>query len=231
MSSDYLPEIEAPATPTALKPEILPEIPKDGEDDLVSEAAADEGAVTVEVNDIADAAEEDIPEEPLEPIVKEKKKLTQADVFNTPQVLPVAAPKKVKRKATPRQLEALRKARENKKKNALARAEAVNEGKEVPDELLPKKQRAAKQQKKTIQHEVKENQQDFTQQQIAAITSQAIEAYEIKRKERKEVKNKKKAEDAHQAQIQQTLQRAMAGGVQPRQQKTWADDALAGMWN
>ena len=226
MSSDYLPEIEAPAEP---KPEILPEIPKEGEDDLVSEAAADEGAVTVEVNDIEE--QEDIPEEPLEPIVKEKKKLTQADVFNTPQVLPVAPPKKVKRKATPKQLEALRKARENKKKNALARAEAVNEGKEVPDELLPKKQRAAKQQKKTIQHEVKQNQQDFTQQQIAAITSQAIEAYEIKRKARKEVKNKKKAEDAHQAQIQQTLQRAMAGGVQPRQQKTWADDALAGMWN
>lgn len=226
MSSDYLPEIEAPATP---EPAILPEIPKEGADDLVSEAAADEGAVTVEVNDIEE--QEDIPEEPLEPIVKEKKKLTQSDVFNTPQVLPVAPPKKVKRKATPKQLEALRKARENKKKNALARAEALNEGKEVPDELLPKKQRAAKQQKKTIQHEVKQNQQDFTQQQIAAITSQAIEAYEIKRKARKEVKNKKKAEDAHQAQIQQTLQRAMAGGVQPRQQKTWADDALAGMWN
>jgi hypothetical protein len=226
MSSDYLPEIEGPPEP---EPAILPEIPKEGADDLVSEAAGDEGAVTVEVNDIEE--QEDIPEEPLEPIVKEKKKLTQADVFNTPQVLPVAPPKKVKRKATPKQLEALRKARENKKKNALARAEAVNEGKEVPDELLPKKQRAAKQQKKTIQHEVKQNQQDFTQQQIAAITSQAIEAYEIKRKARKEVKNKKKAEDAHQAQIQQTLQRAMAGGVQPRQQKTWADDALAGMWN
>jgi len=226
MSDDYLPSIEAPPEP---EPAILPEIPKESADDLVSEAAADEGAVTVEVNDIEE--QEDIPEEPLEPIVKEKKKLTQADVFNTPQVLPVAPPKKAKRKATPKQLEALRKARENKKKNALARAEAVNEGKEVPDELLPKKQRAAKQQKKTIQHEVKQNQQDFTQQQIAAITSQAIEAYEIKRKARKEVKNKKKAEDAHQAQIQQTLQRAMAGGVQPRQQKTWADDALAGMWN
>tara|TARA_R100001463_G_scaffold16172_6_gene42041 strand:+ start:521 stop:1222 length:702 start_codon:yes stop_codon:yes gene_type:complete len=233
MSSDYLPDIEPPPEPT---PEQLPEIPKEGIDDLVSEAGADEGAVTVEVNDdpdheiVEDA--DDIPDEPVEPIVKEKKKLAQHDVFNTPQVLPVAPPKKAKRKATPKQLEALRKARENKKKNALARAEAIKEGKEVPEKLLTKKQQAKKNTKKTIQEEVKEHQQDFTDAQIAKITSQAIEAYEIKRKARKEVKNKKKAEEAHQAQIQATLQKAMAGGVQPRQQqRTWADDALAGMFS
>ncbi len=232
MSSDYLPDIEPPPEPT---PEPLPEIPKEGIDDLVSEARADEGSVTVEVSETVDpeGAEEAVPEEPLEPVVKEKKKLAQHDVFNTPQVLPVAPPKKAKRKATPKQLEALRKARENKKKNALARAEALKEGKEVPEKLLTKKQQAKKNTKKTIQEEVKEHQQDFTDAQIAKITSQAIEAYEIKRKARKEVKNKKKAEEAQRAQIQATLQKAMRGGAQPPQQpqRTWADDALSGMFS
>lgn len=228
MSSDYLPEIEEPPPPQPV------EIPKESVDDLVSEAGADEGSITIEVNDAPDREiPDDIPEESLEPIVQEKKKLAQSDVFNTPQVLPIAPPKRAKRKATPKQLEALRKARENKKANALARAEALKEGKDVPDNLLTKKQANKKNTKKTIQEEVKEHQQDFTDAQIAKITSQAIEAYEIKRKARKEVKNKKKAEEAQQAQIQATLQKAMSGGVQPRPQpqKTWADDALAGMWS
>lgn len=228
MSSDYLPEIEEPPPPQPV------EIPKESVDDLVSEAGADEGSITIEVNDAPDREiPDDIPEESLEPIVQEKKKLAQSDVFNTPQVLPIAPPKRAKRKATPKQLEALRKARENKKKNALARAEALKEGKDVPDNLLTKKQANKKNTKKTIEAEVKEHQQDFTDAQIARITSQAIEAYEIKRKARKEVKYKKKAEEAQQAQIQATLQKAMSGGVQPRSQpqKTWADDALAGMWS
>jgi len=233
---DYLPDIVPPPEKPS---EPLPDIPKEGIDALVSEAGADEGSITVQVSesdtvdtDMRMEDEELIPEEPVEPIVKEKKKLAQSDVFNTPQVLPVAPPKKAKRKATPKQLEALRKARENKKKNALARAEAVKGGGEVPEKLLTKKQVAKKNTKQTIQEEVKEHQQDFTDAQIAKITSQAIEAYEIKRKARKEVKYKKKAEDAHVAQIQATLQKAMAGGVQPQaQQRTWADDALEGMFS
>ena len=122
--NNYLPEFTAPPPPEE-KP-----IEEPDADPLVSKADADEGAVKMEVEDkfegdeeiIREEMKEDIMEEAEpEPVVKPKRKLKNAEVFRTPQIMPIADPPKPKRKATQKQLEALAKARE---KNRLKREEA-----------------------------------------------------------------------------------------------------------
>ena len=229
--SDYLPTMEMP-------PEIPQEEPKEEQeiDPLVSKASADEGAVKMEITEKVDeetgeenpnfvySDEEEIEEE--EPLpVEPKKKLQREEVFKTPKVMPVNEPVKEKKKRKPpseRQLAALAKARENMK---LKREEAKRlkaEGKPTPASKRKQKQQ------KEVKEEIQKQGQIYTQDQIASITANAIEQYDMKRKARKEQKAVTKEKQIQEQKVKETLSRAM--GMAPPQRDMW-DDALGGMWN
>ena len=228
--SDYLPTMEMPT-------ETPQEEPKEeqGIDPLVSKASADEGAVKMEVTENVnedtgeenpnfeysdDEAEE---EEPLP--VEPKKKLQREEVFKTPKVMAVNEPVKEKKKRKPpseKQLAALAKARENMK---LKREEAKRlkaEGKPTPASKRKQKQQ------KEVKEEIQKQGQIYTQDQIASITANAIEQYDMKRKARKEQKAVTKEKQIQEQKVKETLSRAM--GMAPPQRDMW-DDALGGMWN
>ena len=229
--SDYLPTMEMP-------PEIPQEEPikEEDTDPLVSKASADEGAVKMEITEKVDeetgeenpnfvySDEEEIEEE--EPLpVEPKKKLQREEVFKTPKVMPVNEPVKEKKKRKPpseKQLAALAKARENMK---LKREEAKRlkaEGKPTPASKRKQKQQ------KEVKEEIQKQGQLYTQDQIASITANAIEQYDMKRKARKEQKAVTKEKQIQEQKVKETLSRAM--GMAPPQRDMW-DDALGGMWN
>ena len=138
--------------------------------------------------------------EEAEPLpVKRKPKLKNEDIFRTPTVMPVAEPEKPKKKRKPpsqKQLDALAKARENMKKKREEAKKLKAEGKEPPPSKRQQKQ------EKQVKEVIQQQGQLYTEEQIAKITSNAIEQYEVKRKARKEVKKKKQEEEAQQQQVQ-----------------------------
>ena len=98
MADNYLPEMEMP-------PEDIPEENETGVtfDPLISIARDDEGPIKMDVEDTEeeDAEEEEEAEPPImdEPVpIKEKKKLRNDEVFNTPQVMAVQDPEKPPKK-------------------------------------------------------------------------------------------------------------------------------------
>ena len=150
MSSNYLPDVVMPP-PEPEKP-----IEDPNADPLVSRADANEGAVTMEVEDRDEETGEENPnfiysdeeelleeEEPPEPMVKPKRKLKNEEVFRTPQIHPVQEPVKEKKKRKPptqKQLDALAKARETMKANRAEKAKLKAEGKDVPKSKAKQKQ-------------------------------------------------------------------------------------------
>ena len=213
MSSDsYLPEMELP-----------PEEPVEKEpavtfDPLISEAKSGEGKIKIEISDTeeenpnfiySDEDPEDA-EDAEEPIpVKPKKKLSNAEVFNTPQVFTVQDPDKpVKKKRVPteKQLAALKKARETNRLKRIAQKKIKEAGEDPPLELLSKKKQR---QKTAVTKEIRAQQNMFSEEQVAKITADAIEKYEVKRKVRKQAKLKVKEADEEEKKTRQTLQRAL----------------------
>tara|TARA_R110000796_G_scaffold65048_4_gene150382 strand:- start:303 stop:980 length:678 start_codon:yes stop_codon:yes gene_type:complete len=207
--ADYLPEMTLPKEPQVPVPQ------ETDEDPLVSTASADEGAVKMTTEELVNnETEEENPnfqyeseEEEEEPLpVEPKKKLKKTDVFRTPQVLGIADPEKPpkkKRVVTQKQLDALARARET---NRLKREEAKKlkeEGKPVP--LTKKKLK----QKKEVTEIVKNQQMEYSAEQISAITTKAIADYEVTRKARKEVKKKEQAQEVEALKVKQTLNRAL----------------------
>ena len=207
--ADYLPEMTLPKEPQVPVPQ------ETDEDPLVSTASADEGSVKMTTEELVNnETEEENPnfqyeseEEEEEPLpVEPKKKLKKTDVFRTPQVLGIADPEKPpkkKRVVTQKQLDALARARET---NRLKREEAKKlkeEGKPVP--LTKKKLK----QKKEVTEIVKNQQMEYSAEQISAITTKAIADYEVTRKARKEVKKKEQAQEVEALKVKQTLNRAL----------------------
>ena len=220
--NNYLPEMTMPP-PEPEKP-----IEEPDADPLVSKADDKEGAVKVEIEDRDDTEEErdDTEEEIIEeeePLpVKRKPKLKNEDIFRTPQIQPIKEPvkEKKKRKVSQKQLDALAKARENMKKKREEAKKLKEEGKEPPPSKRQQKQ------EKQVKEVIQQQGQLYTEEQIAKITSNAIEQYEVKRKARKEVKKKKQEEEAQQQQVQRTLNRALG---QPDPNDIWSH-ALSGMY-
>lgn len=225
MSSNYLPDVTMPP-PEPEKP-----IEEPNADPLVSKADDGEGAVKMEIEDqfegdediIREEMEEDIMEEAEpEPVVKPKRKLKNEEIFRTPKIQPVAEPekpKKTRKPPTEKQLEALSKAREKMKANRELKKKLKEEGKDVP------KSKAKIKQENKVKEVIQQQGQLYTEEQIAKITSNAIEQYEVKRKARKEVKKKKQAEEEQQKLVQRQVQRALG---QPAQDDFWGQ-ALAGL--
>jgi len=221
--NNYLPEMTMPP-PEPEKP-----IEEPDADPLVSKADDKEGAVKVEIEDRDDTEEErdDTEEEIIEeeePLpVKRKPKLKNEDIFRTPQIQPIKEPVKEKKKRKPpsqKQLDALAKARENMKKKREEAKKLKEEGKEPPPSKRQQKQ------EKQVKEVIDKQGQLYTEEQIAKITSNAIEQYEVKRKARKEVKKKRQEEEAQQQQVQRTLNRALG---QPDPNDIWSH-ALSGMY-
>ena len=218
MADNYLPEMEMP-------PEDIPEENETGVtfDPLISIARDDEGSVKMDVEDVEEEQEEEVPEaeppimdEPLP--IKEKKKLRNDEVFNTPQVMAIQEPEKPpkkKRVASEKQLAALAKARETNRLKREAKLKIKNEGKELPNELLSKKKQR---QKAEVKKEIRSQQNVFSEEQVAKITADAIDKYEQKRKVRKIEKNKLKIAEEQEKKTRQTLQRAMG---QPAVDDPW----------
>tara|TARA_R110001592_G_scaffold63080_2_gene193138 strand:+ start:5123 stop:5797 length:675 start_codon:yes stop_codon:yes gene_type:complete len=223
MSESYLPEMTMPP------PEPVESIEEPNADPLVSKADDGEGEVKMEIEDRDEETGEENPnfvysdeEEDPEPVVKPKRKLKNEEVFRTPQIQAVQEPVKEKKKRKPptqKQLDALAKARETMKANRVEKARLKAEGKEVP------KSKAKQKQENKVKAVIQEQGQIYNEDQIAKITSNAIEQYEVKRKARKVIKNKKKEEDAQQLQVQRQVQRALG---QPAQDDIWGQ-ALAGL--
>jgi hypothetical protein len=221
--NNYLPEMTMPP-PEPEKP-----IEEPDADPLVSKADDKEGAVKVEIEDRDDTEEErdDTEEEIIEeeePLpVKRKPKLKNEDIFRTPQIQPIKEPVKEKKKRKPpsqKQLDALAKARENMKKKREEAKKLKEEGKEPPPSKRQQKQ------EKQVKEVIDKQGQLYTEEQIAKITTNAIEQYEVKRKARKEVKKKRQEEEAQQQQVQRTLNRALG---QPDPNDIWSH-ALSGMY-
>lgn len=223
MSDNYLPEMTMPP-PEPEKP-----IEEPDADPLVSKADDGEGAVKMEIEDRDEETGEENPnfvysdeEEDPEPVVKPKRKLKNEEVFRTPQIQAVQEPVKEKKKRKPptqKQLDALAKARETMRANRVEKARLKAEGKDVP------KSKAKQKQENKVKAVIQQQGQLYSEEQIANITSNAIEQYEVKRKARKEVKNKKKEEEAQQLKVQRQVQRAMGT---PAQDDIWGQ-ALAGL--
>ena len=222
--NNYLPEFTAPP-PEPEKP-----IEEPDADPLVSKADDKEGSVKVEIEDRDDTEEErdETEEEEIieeaEPLpVKRKPKLKNEDIFRTPQIQPIKEPEKPKKKRKPpsqKQLDALAKARENMKKKREEAKRLKAEGKEPPPSKRQQKQ------EKQVKEVIQQQGQLYTEEQIAKITTNAIEQYEVKRKARKEVKKKRQEEEAQQQQVQRTLNRALG---QPDPNDIWSH-ALSGMY-
>tara|TARA_R110001583_G_scaffold68422_3_gene194641 strand:- start:1374 stop:2087 length:714 start_codon:yes stop_codon:yes gene_type:complete len=229
MSSDsYLPEMELPREEP---------VEKEGEeesavtfDPLISIAKEGEGKIKIEISDTEeenpnfiysdeDAAEIDEDAEDAEPVpVKPKKKLSNAEVFHTPQVMAVQDPEKpVKKKRVPteKQLAALKKARETNRLKRIAQKKIKEAGEDPPLELLSKKKQR---QKTAVTKEIRAQQNMFSEDQVAKITADAIEKYEVKRKVRKQAKLKVREADEEEKKTRQTLQRALG---QPDTSDPW----------
>ena len=225
MSANYLPEMTLPPSPTEEEP-----IEEQGIDPLVSRADDSEGAITVEITDSVDSDTGEVnpnfiysDEEEEGPLPVEKK-LQREEVFKTPKVMAVAEPIKEKKKRKPpseKQLAALAKARENMKLKREEVKRLKEEGKDVPPSKRKQKQQ------KEVKEEIQKQGQIYTQDQIASITANAIEQYDMKRKARKADKAVTKEKEIQEQKVKETLNRAM--GFAPPQRDMW-DDALSGMW-
>ena len=226
-SNNYLPTMEMPP------PEPEPQLEEPDTDPLVSKADDGEGAVTMEIEEKEESivdeeeiieedsigAEEEVPE----PVVKPKKKFKNEEVFRTPTIHPVKDPEKPpkkKRQPTERQLKALADARAKMK----AKREEAKKLKAVGKEPPPSK-RQLKQENK-VKAVIEKQGQIYTEEQIAKITANAIEQYDMKRKARKVEKQKKKQEEEQQKKVQQTLNRALGT---PDPNDIWSA-ALSGMF-
>ena len=227
MSANYLPEMILPPSPTEEEP-----IEEQGIDPLVSRADDSEGAITVEITDSVDSDTGEVnpnfiysDEEEEGPLpVEPKKKLQREEVFKTPKVMAVAEPIKEKKKRKPpseKQLAALAKARENMKLKREEVKRLKEEGKDAPPSKRKQKQQ------KEVKEEIQKQGQIYTQDQIASITANAIEQYDMKRKARKADKAVTKEKEIQEQKVKETLNRAM--GFAPPQRDMW-DDALSGMW-
>ena len=216
--NNYLPQFTLPP-PEPEKP-----IEEPDADPLVSKADDKEGAIKLEIEDRDDTEEDmDDAEEAEPPPVIKRPKLKNEDIFRTPQIQPIKEPEKEKKKRKPpsqKQLDALAKARENMKLKREQAKKLKEEGKDVP------KSKRQVNQEKQVKEVIQQQGQIYTEEQIAKITSNAIEQYEVKRKARKEVKKKKQEEEEQQKQVQRTLNRALGT---PDPNDIWSH-ALSGMY-
>ena len=216
--NNYLPQFTLPP------PEPEKTIEDKDADPLVSKADDKEGAIKLEIEDRDDTEEDmDEDEEAEPPPVIKRPKLKNEDIFRTPKVMAIAEPVKEKKKRKPpsqKQLDALAKARENMKLKREQAKKLKEEGKDVP------KSKRQVNQEKQVKEVIQQQGQIYTEEQIAKITSNAIEQYEVKRKARKEVKKKKQEEEEQQKQVQRTLNRALGT---PDPNDIWSH-ALSGMY-
>jgi hypothetical protein len=223
--NNYLPDFVEPP-PAEEKP-----IEDANADPLVSKADDSEGSVKMEIEDqfegdeeiIREEMKEDIMEEAEpEPVVKPKRKLKNEEIFRTPQILPVAEPekpKKQKRKASAKQLEALAKARENMKKKREEAKKLKEAGKEPPPSKRQQKQ------ERQVKEVIDKQSQMYSAEQISNMVEAGIAKYDQQRKARKEVKKKKQQEEEQQKQVQRQVQRALGT---PAVDDIWGQ-ALAGL--
>ena len=162
-------------------------------------------------------------EEAEPPPVIKRPKLKNEDIFRTPKVMAIAEPVKEKKKRKPpsqKQLDALAKARENMKLKREQAKKLKEEGKDVP------KSKRQVNQEKQVKEVIQQQGQMYSEEQIAKITSNAIEQYEVKRKARKAVKQEQKQKDEQEAKVRQTLNRALGT---PDPNDIWSA-ALSGMY-
>ena len=223
--SNYLPTMTMPP-PEPEKP-----IEDKDADPLVSKADDSEGAVKMEIEDRDEETGEENPnfvysdedEEAEPPPVIKRPKLKNEDIFRTPKVMAIAEPVKEKKKRKPpsqKQLDALAKARENMKLKREQAKKLKEEGKDVP------KSKRQVNQEKQVKEVIQQQGQMYSEEQIAKITSNAIEQYEVKRKARKAVKQEQKQKDEQEAKVRQTLNRALGT---PDPNDIWSA-ALSGMY-
>ena len=88
----------------------------------------------------------------------------------------------------------------------IAQKKIKEAGEDPPLELLSKKKQR---QKTAVTKEIRAQQNMFSEEQVAKITADAIEKYEVKRKVRKQAKLKVKEADEEEKKTRQTLQRAL----------------------
>jgi hypothetical protein len=160
--------------------------------------------------------------------LKEKEKEEEEEL----EVKPIIKEKKIKKPVTSKQAAHLKKAREKALATRQAKAKVRNEEKEAKA-LERKKKRELKEQqlieKEDVEHEMKiqaqkaktatpSSMRSLSEAQILDLQEKAISNYEVKRKAAKEVKKKKQHEEAQQAKIYQSINKA----VNPDPDDVWA---------
>jgi len=182
--------------------------------------------LSVEFADEPENINEEEPEDEPEPIIEEKQQIQVDEVFKKATSLADNAPtiKKVKRtrKMTPEALEKLKVAREKaletRRKNAAARKEgSMKTKKQIKEDIVKEEKELKRPVINNITHETKNITNNFSEDDIKRIASQAsaqatadaLAGYEAVRKERKEAKKKKKEEENHRVAVKQTINRAL----------------------
>ena len=183
--------------------------------------------LTVEFKDEEEDIKEEEEEDEEEPIVEEKQQIQVDEVFKKATSLADNAPtiKKVKRtrRMTPEALEKLKVAREKalatRRANATARKEgSMKTKKQIQDDIVKEEKELKRPVINNITHETKNITNNFSEDDIKRIASQAsaqatadaLAGYETVRKARKEEKKKKKEEENHRVAVKQTINRALS---------------------
>lgn len=183
--------------------------------------------LTVEFKDEEEDIKEEEEEDEEEPIVEEKQQIQVDEVFKKATSLADNAPtiKKVKRtrKMTPEALEKLKVAREKalatRRANATARKEgSMKTKKQIQDDIVKEEKELKRPVINNITHETKNITNNFSEDDIKRIASQAsaqatadaLAGYETVRKARKEEKKKKREEENHRVTVKQTINRALS---------------------
>ena len=187
--SDLLPEMVMPEAPP--KPESNPPSPE-----VRPEPLEETPAVPVDIVEV----EEPLEPEPeivmpvLKPIIEDE------EIFKDPPV-------KKKRKATAKQLEHLKKAREKAQANKLARKKEKQAQAVIPEAV------------KQARPEAKHTLLNLSPEELERLTERAIAGYDTKRKAAKAEKRKQQAEDKKQQALHTTISRALK---QPDPDDMWA---------
>lgn len=204
--------------------------------DLVAPKEVEEEVKDVEEEEVEEEEQEEEVEEELQPVVEPREKLSQDEVFTTPQVKPVqplddvpnpAKVKKAKRPLSDKQKAHLERIRE---KGQLAMKAKREENKKLKEQGLAPKQTKKKikelaETKAAVDRLVVKEKEKMSEEDIERISEKAIANYELKRKARKEEKKKTQSEELHKDKIKTQISRAMG---KPDPDDIWAH-ALGGM--
>ena len=186
--SDLLPEMIMPEAPP--KPESNPPSPE-----VRPEPLEETPAVPVDIVEVEEPLEEpEIVMPVVKPIIEDE------EIFKDPPV-------KKKRKATAKQLEHLKKAREKAQANKLARKKEKQAQAVIPEAV------------KKARPEAKHTLLNLSPEELEALTERAIAGYDTKRKAEKAEKRKQQAEDKKQQALHTTISRALK---QPDPDDMWA---------